>query len=360
MQRFRRGIVVGTVVVLGLAAAVLALGGRALVGAVPAVERLYTRWVPPTAPVLVTDDDTDDDDAVLNDAERTAIATLGGSIRGRLVWSSNRGGNHDLYLADLTTGSVARITDDPAVDYFSRFSPDGTQIAFLRSRRPWVSFREEGAWDLYLMQADGSEPRRLAEHAYHPTWKPDGSGFVFLRDNTIMSFDLATGEERVIQEGSAPPLEGRIGDPELGADGRLVVTVRRSGGQRVGVLDLARGVFEPVSRVGACHITWAPGGQRVVWMQGEGNGGNRVMQAQPGADDRAVLIDLPGDRSHEYFPRVTNDGEWLIWAATDTGHEHDRADYDLFAWRLGTDWATALRLTHTPANDQWPDLFIDP
>ena len=75
-------------------------------------------------------------------SEVEALTRLGQAIHGRLVWSSNRGGNHDLYLADASTGSVRRLTRHPHVDYFSRFSPDGTQISFLRSRRSWVSFRE--------------------------------------------------------------------------------------------------------------------------------------------------------------------------------------------------------------------------
>ncbi len=133
--------------------------------AVPAVERVYTRWIPPEPPHV---------DEQIARGELEALSTLGAAVTGRLVWSSNRGGNHDLYLADLSTQSVRRLTDDPSVDYFSRFSPDGTQISFLRSRREWVSFREEDAWDLYLMKADGTGARRLAERAYHPTWFPTG------------------------------------------------------------------------------------------------------------------------------------------------------------------------------------------
>ena len=73
----------------------------------------------------------------------------------------------------------------------------------------------------------------------------------------------------------------------------------------------------------------------------------------------AVLMDLPHEYSHEYFPRITADGEWMIWGAAAEGHEHDRADYELFVWKLDQPWSTATRLTYAAANDQWPDLHRD-
>jgi hypothetical protein len=84
------------------------------------------------------------------------------------------------------------------------------------------------------------------------------------------------------------------------------------------------------------------------------------MTAAPDGTDRRVLMDLPGARSHEYFPKLSNDGGWLVWAASAEGHEHDRADYEIFLWRVGTPWGQAIQLTQHPGNDQWPDLWMRP
>ena len=62
--------------------------------------------------------------------------------------------------------------------------------------------------------------------------------------------------------------------------------------------------------------------------------------------------------SHEYFPRVSNDGRWLVWGAAASGHEHDRADYEIFVWQIGRPVSEAVRLTHHPGNDQWPDIHV--
>ncbi len=321
-----------------------------VVSTLPALTRVYTRWVPPEPPPQLDG---------LSEPERAAFRRLAARVRGRVIWSSNREGNHELYLVDLTTGEERRLTHHPNVEFFSRFSPDGTTISFLRSQREWVSFREEDAWDLFLMDTDGGHERRVVREAYHPTWVPDGSGLVFVRQNRIIRYDLASGTETVLHDGADPPTRGRVGEPELMTESLVAITLRKVPEETVGILDLAAGTYRPMSRTSDCQITWVPGQQQVVWIAGEGRGGTRVMQRRLDSDHAEPLIDLPHEYSHEYFPRVTADGAWLIWGAAAEGHEHDRADYELFVWRIGEPWERAWRLTHSPANDQWPDLRID-
>ncbi len=70
--------------------------------------------------------------AALTGAERDAVALLSPQIDGLVVWSSNRSGNHELYLLDLRARSVSQLTRHPNVDFFSRFSPDGRRVLFLQ------------------------------------------------------------------------------------------------------------------------------------------------------------------------------------------------------------------------------------
>jgi len=183
----------------------------------------------------------------------------------------------------------------------------------------------------------------------------------FLRDNRVIAVDPAGGGEKEWHNGESPPTEGQIGDPEPGPDRRLAVSLRGVPRSRrgVGVLSLDEGRYQPVSdSPSACHVGWTPSGG-LVWVTSEGHGGTRVMHAPRPGGAVDVLMDLPGRYSHEYFPRLSPDGQWLLWGAAAEGHEHDRADYELFAWRIGSPWETALRLTYSEANDQWPDLRLD-
>jgi Tol biopolymer transport system component len=353
-----------TVAAIGLAAVLLAGGALAAAPRVAAdlpgplrtvarmPERLWTRVFPPRVSRKARLAD-------LTGPERDAVRALAGRIDGLLVWSSNRGGNHDLYLLDLREQSVRRLTNSPNVEFFARFSPDGRRIVFMRSWREWVSFREHDPWDLFVLDLERGDERRIVRSGYHPTWTADGKAVVFQRGLQALRYDLATQQETVLVDGpTAIPGITELGDPELSPDGRRVALYPRGPMSSNAVFDLASRTLTPLGTVQACQPTWAPDGQSLVWIEFEGHGGTRVMTGKPDGSGRRVLIDLPGSHSHEYFPKLANDGRWLVWGATAEGHEHDRADYEIFVWELGTPPETAIRLTHHTGNDQWPDLFV--
>jgi Tol biopolymer transport system component len=315
-------------------------------------ERLWTRVFPPRTPKGARLEG-------LTGPEREAVARLAGKLDGRLVWSSNRSGNHELYLLDLGARSLRRLTNSPNVDFFGRFSPDGKQLVFLRSQRQWVSFREPSAWDVFLMELEGGQERRLARGGYHPTWTADGKAVVFHRGPRVFRYDLATGRETLLLDAEqAIPGVIELGDPELAPDGRRLALYPRGPHAGNAVFDLAARTLTLLGEVQAFQPSWAPDGQSLVWIEIEGHGGTRVMVGRPDGSGRRVLIDLPGSHSHEYFPKLANDGRWLVWGASAGGHEHDRADYEIFVWELGTPVEQAVRLTQHESNDQWPDLWI--
>jgi dipeptidyl aminopeptidase/acylaminoacyl peptidase len=317
-------------------------------------ERLWTRVFPPRVSAAARL-------AGLTGAEQEAVARLGARLDGRLVWSSNRSGNHELYLLDLRARTLRQLTRHPHVDFFSRFSPDGRRIVFLRSQRPWVSFRDPTAWDVYLIQADGSGEEPIARGAYHPTWTADGRGLVFHRGARVVRYDLATRQETLLFDGGREiPGLTQFGDPELSPDERRLAFYPRGAMEGTAVFDLGTRTLVALTPVQACQPVWAPDGRTLVWVEIEGNGGTRIVTGSADGTGRRVLIDLPGARSHEYFPKLSNDGRWLVWGAAAEGHEHDRADYDIFAWEVGTPWESALRVSQHPANDQWPDLWVPP
>jgi hypothetical protein len=162
----------------------------------------------------------------------------------------------------------------------------------------------------------------------------------------------------VIFDGADAPTKGDIGDPEIGPNGLICMSLRGGEAPRgVGVLNVEKLSYRGLSGRSACHSTWLPGSRTVIWVDANGHGGTRVMHADAETGGEKTLIDLPGEFSHEYFPHVSSDRRWLVWGASASGHEHDRADYEMFAWRLGSDWESAIRLTFSKSNDQWPDFF---
>lgn len=100
--------------------------------------------------------------------------------------SNGMGLGSELWLANGAGHSTEQLGADP-VSYLSlaRWSPGGGQIAFVQipdSPTPYTIGR------LWVMQADGSGPRMLAEvdagHGFAPAWSPDGSQIAFVhREN---------------------------------------------------------------------------------------------------------------------------------------------------------------------------------
>ena len=161
-----------------------------------------------------------------------------------------------------------------------------------------------------------------------------------------MALDLATRAQQLLLDGARdfPGVE-EIGDFELSHDGRqLAFGLRgrfdgafglRGAFSGAVTLDLKSRRLSVLTREQACQTTWAPDDRQVLWVETGGSGGTRVMAGSPDGSDRHVFMDLPGAYSHEYFPKLSSDGRWLVWGAAAEGHEHDRADYEIFVWQVG-------------------------
>src|SRR5213593_2134141 len=67
-----------------------------------------------------------------------------------------------------------KLTNDFSADYMSVWSPDDQRIAFVSER--------DGSPQVYVMNADGSNPTRLTQGGavdQLPTWSPDGTRIAF-------------------------------------------------------------------------------------------------------------------------------------------------------------------------------------
>ncbi len=93
----------------------------------------------------------------------------------RLAFQSRRDGNWEIYVLDLNSGKISRVTNDLAYDGSPTWSPDGKEIAF-------ESYRGSDL-DIWKMNADGSAPVNLTpdskQYDYAPAWSPDGKTIIF-------------------------------------------------------------------------------------------------------------------------------------------------------------------------------------
>ena len=302
-------------------------------------------------------------------AEKNAMASVGGKAKGQIVWSSSRLGNHDLFVMNTDGSNVHAITKGDAVDWFSRFSPDGSRILFTRSKKGWVYERDanaDGKWDIFTVTPDGKEENKVVDNAGWGGWISNDE-IVYVRSTAVFRRKLAGGQETLLLDSTkVPDLDGALlQQPELSKDGDFIAITLRGSKRETGIWDLKKKTW---TRTGeGCQINWTPAGNAIYWVHPTGNGGSRVLHlpvaegkpTKSDADlDAITLIDIPGRRSHEYFPQLSADGKWLVWAATQRGHDHDIADYEIYLWEVGTPASSAVRLTYHSGNDRWPDIFM--
>ena len=133
----------------------------------------------------------------------------------------------DIYSIPLSGGTATKLTSGMAWDMQPRFSPNGREIAFTSDRA--------GGDNIWIMKADGSDPRQVTRETFrllnNPTWSPDGA-YIAARKHFTTARSLGTGEIWLYhtQGGKGVPVVKRpnsrfqkeLGEPKFSSDGKHI------------------------------------------------------------------------------------------------------------------------------------------
>ncbi len=174
----------------------------------------------------------------------------------RIVFTSVRDGDLEIYTMDSRGGNLRRLTHEPGYDGGAFFSPDGTRIVYRRDTpadaAALARYRERlgqglyapGTLEIWLMDRDGGHKRqvtRLGAASFAPFFHPDGRRIVFASnhpDPKGRNFDLwmigddGSGLERLTSDSSFD------GFPVFSPDGKGLVFSSNRGARARGETNL--------------------------------------------------------------------------------------------------------------------------
>lgn len=120
---------------------------------------------------------------------------------GRIAFVSDRSGNSDVWVMDSDGTDPWNLTMEGSREFDPAWSPDGSLIAY-------ASDRQDGRLCIWVVPAEGGEPRRITGAAamddQDPTWSPDGKFLAFNRGSQqqfVVVVDLEGNELATIKSG---------------------------------------------------------------------------------------------------------------------------------------------------------------
>ena len=116
-----------------------------------------------------------------------------------LAWSSDGSkivfGRGELYVVEVESGRLTRLTFDRLHNAYPSWSPSGSKIVFAS--------RRDGDWEVYTINADGSGLAQLTTNDrddIHPSWSPDGQHILYMSGWSSPNYDIVV----MNADGSSP------------------------------------------------------------------------------------------------------------------------------------------------------------
>jgi TolB protein len=226
------------------------------------------------------------------------IAFVGGTV-----------GDNQLYVINADGSGLTNLTNTPGFHSSHAWSPNGSRLAFVRGVESMVNGQRFLAYDIFVINVDGSGETRLTtdpQDDFSPAWAPDGSKLAFSRS---------------FAGGSAPPT------------GNIWIMNPDGSGQA----NLTRFAEEGVSGAGP---VWSPSGDRIAFTS---SGPGSLDISAVNADGSGVVNITNTTALSEFGPAWSPDGSKIAFGGTVNNA------FDISV--MNPDGTGRTNLTNNPADD---------
>ena len=253
--------------------------------------------------------------------------------------------NWEIYSINPDGTGLDRLTNNPAIDVWPAWSPDGKKIVFNRYA-PGAS--------IIVMNADGTGQTSLGA-GYEPSWSPDGSKIVFVGPGECGDPPPDGGVETMNPDGTGRafvacgppgPSAGGESDPAWSPDGGLIAfgadlsdfdifTVHADGTNRLNLTSSPDEIDQDPN--------WSPDGARIAW--GTEFAPDIWAMDRNGSNKTNLTNDVDDDGQPAYSP----DGKKIVFLSS-------RNPFGLYVMNSTGGVATSLT---TGENPDWQPIPIN-
>ena len=272
-------------------------------------------------------------------------------LSSRIAFSSDRGGDFDLYVVNEDGTGLAQITSSPGEDIHPSWSPGGEWVVFASERN--------GHFDIWVIRGDGSSAMPLIEHTaedWFPAWSPDGRWIVFasnrggnhdlylVRPDGSDLQQLAETAEDEMRPAWAPDSErvAFMRRRDVNGDGRIEDA--DAAGDDVFVLDIESGDEVRLTTTANADTmpAWSPGGQWIAFVSDREQVGEIYVMKEDGTQQ----VRWTSGTAWDWFPAWSPSGTQLAFQSNRSG--------DFGIWVLPVEGGEPVNLTRNPADDIQP------
>ncbi len=266
------------------------------------------------------------------------------------AFSLETNGQSDIYIGNADGAIVKQLTDDPGYDFAPIFSPDGSKIVFCSNR--------SGEHHLYVMIVDGTSQTLLTDQLDNcPTlpdrpivWSPDSQWIAFASPSIVQRVDIyiiKSDGSKTINLTDSPSFYGAfLWDP----DSKSLLFLEARGEPDIYRIDIAS---KKISRlmdkpVWAAPIEYSPDGKQLLVM----NGPKQAVSVISFSQGNPVITKLSSGDVIDTYPHWSKDGQRILFM------RQEGQNQDIY-WMNG-DGSGLVNLTEgSGVLNAWPTLSPD-